>query len=735
MAQVPVMQDNRIAPDVAPAPLVPMTLPPGTSSEATAKAIGNAADELGKIAVKQREAYDLSQVNAVVNDIKAKGNEFFNGDNGVFAQKGENAKGVSDKVNQWFTDRSKEAQEKLTDNRQRTAFATAMAPYSQTYSQATIAHETAQNHSVVLQNVDSSISISQQAMAANYKNTGIINNSIEAITKQTQIKAIDQGWSNDTIAVENTKQITLGIKSAVLSAMDNKDTTHAEKILDLYKDKIDPATYHDLKAVVKVTEDKNDTYSAVSMIAQSNRNPDDTINVVAANQKIEEMFGPKAVQATSTLDYPSFKTHLFGQESGGNYDARNSDTGAIGKYQILPENWSKWAVDAGLPADAPPTPENQEKIADAKLKPLFDKYGPEGAAVAWYAGEQNAQRWLDGKATAIGDNGQEYSFDAPQKNAPSVRQYVKEVTGGGQTPAPFDIDKLNYAKTLLNAEISRQNLVVAQQDANVSNSMLEAYQNGERNPQVFMNMAQQAAGGDYQKMEKFTNVANNIIKLFAKPERTSSDMNSMLEINRMISKANVEDVSTIRAYLYNNIDKFKSSDVIGLDKQLNSLSDGKDDQDGKVADAKWKALLGSNDKAKEANILGVLASGGILGNKRFEVAKEIIDTGKANGRSIKTYATTNYEERQSIVDAWGPEGEKLVSLAEIGFKRGYSTDGSPVKWNGDYRPINTFISDIGTAMKTDKAAERSLDYMLSRNLPLNPETYSVVYAEFSKEGE
>ena len=30
-------------------------------------------------------------------------------------------------------------------------------------------------------------------------------------------------------------------------------------------------------------------------------------------------------------------------ESGGNYTARNSTSGAYGKYQIMPSNWPAWA--------------------------------------------------------------------------------------------------------------------------------------------------------------------------------------------------------------------------------------------------------------------------------------------------------------------------------------------------------------------------------------------------------
>ena len=83
----------------------------------------------------------------------------------------------------------------------------------------------------------------------------------------------------------------------------------------------------------------------------------------------------------------AFINAIAGQESGGDYGAVNSRTGASGKYQIMPENWPAWAEEAGIGADAEMTPENQEIVARYKLGEYYDKYGARGAAIAWYAGE------------------------------------------------------------------------------------------------------------------------------------------------------------------------------------------------------------------------------------------------------------------------------------------------------------------------------------------------------------
>lgn len=115
----------------------------------------------------------------------------------------------------------------------------------------------------------------------------------------------------------------------------------------------------------------------------------------------------------------AFINAIAGQESGGSYNAENSDTGAYGKYQILPSNWPEWAEEAGIGADAPRTPENQEIVARFKLGQYYDKYGARGAAIAWYGGEGALNYSEEALNRKQGDNG-EY---------PSINEYADEVLG------------------------------------------------------------------------------------------------------------------------------------------------------------------------------------------------------------------------------------------------------------------------------------------------------------------
>ena len=77
--------------------------------------------------------------------------------------------------------------------------------------------------------------------------------------------------------------------------------------------------------------------------------------------------------ANSATPPPGLERFLyaFGQvESGGSYTARNSRSGAYGKYQIMPCNWAVWASIYIGSSTAPQTPANQEIVAHRKVTAL-----------------------------------------------------------------------------------------------------------------------------------------------------------------------------------------------------------------------------------------------------------------------------------------------------------------------------------------------------------------------------
>ena len=127
----------------------------------------------------------------------------------------------------------------------------------------------------------------------------------------------------------------------------------------------------------------------------------------------------------------AFMRAISGQESDGNYDLTNTDSGAAGAFQIMPDNWATWAQDAGLSPDAPMTPENQDRVARNKMLEYYNKFGNwRDVAIAWYAGEGAVGYSEEAKNRPQYSNGNEY---------PSINAYADSVmsrfqnAGGGES--------------------------------------------------------------------------------------------------------------------------------------------------------------------------------------------------------------------------------------------------------------------------------------------------------------
>ena len=124
-------------------------------------------------------------------------------------------------------------------------------------------------------------------------------------------------------------------------------------------------------------------------------------------------------------DVDRFINSITKKESGGNYGAVNRQSGAMGKYQVMPSNiasWSKQTLGYSVtPQQYLANPQLQDAIAQAKLREYYSRYGAAGAAVAWYAGEGNAQKYVKNP------NG---GWGKPQNGYPSIAAYVQAILRG-----------------------------------------------------------------------------------------------------------------------------------------------------------------------------------------------------------------------------------------------------------------------------------------------------------------
>ena len=229
------------------------------------------------------------------------------------------------------------------------------------------------------------------------------------------------------------------VTTALQGAMAVKDYNRISELCGRYRNDIDPST---LTSYVGMLRERNkqarewqegkDAWSALGAHAT----PQQVAEYARRNKPSGGYVNTLVDSNNMSQAMTCMKEAVGGQESGGNYEAFNDDgeegegRGARGKYQILDSNWDNWCIEAGLPAGSPWTPENQELVFEHKMGEYLKNYGVRGAAIAWYAGEANAERYVNGMPTAIGEGG-EYAWDAPQvidgTEYPSVIEYTDSV--------------------------------------------------------------------------------------------------------------------------------------------------------------------------------------------------------------------------------------------------------------------------------------------------------------------
>jgi hypothetical protein len=156
-------------------------------------------------------------------------------------------------------------------------------------------------------------------------------------------------------------------------------------------------------------------------------------------------------------DVDAFLAALGAQESGGNYSAVNSTSGAAGRYQIMPANWPEWARRAGLPPGARQTPENQEIVARQIASDYYAQFGNwRDVAVAWYSGPGNiANKRFSTRAQRGGPSINDYANSVMNRMAGVRRAGVPGTPGavaGGNIYAPIEeFDPMAEAKAAIRA--------------------------------------------------------------------------------------------------------------------------------------------------------------------------------------------------------------------------------------------------------------------------------------------
>ena len=403
------------------------------------KAVGDLGNTMLQIQ-KQKEMTDV--VNAT-NEFNAAMNDWmYNPDDGAMNRKGENAlsipvdyqlkvqelnKQIADKYNFKLKD-SINAFNKIVDTDKTNTINNINKYVRGQYEDSALKAldlnvQSIANNGVVNGSPDAFEQTMQQlsgSIKAQLTNLGYDENTIDVQVKKAQqntaVTMIEKKISDDDLDGANKM-----INAAASSGLIDED-----KIMG-YRQKVKKAS------VVLATSDDAAIDEAIGQFDPHDPNLLDKVTKALFDKGFGKVAGAMGEPIVENL-----KAAVMGQESGGDAGAVNARTGAYGLFQILPDNWPEWSTQAGIPGADMSDPEAQKKVAAFKLGEYAQKYGVEGAIVAWYAGPANGQRWKDGAPDAIDGNGNHYSWDAPQGNGdePSIRQYMQDVKArlfnGGQ---------------------------------------------------------------------------------------------------------------------------------------------------------------------------------------------------------------------------------------------------------------------------------------------------------------
>lgn len=418
----PVVNPNTINPPAVQAPKdMEVYGTGGKEWTALAGAVGQAT----KVLAQKQDDEDAAEVMDARNRIMTSLNEQLYGEQGLMTLGvGKNAKGLTDRVTQAIQDTSAEIA-KDYNPRVRYALKSTLNDNMLNYQRIATGQENRERENTEQADYQAALNINTQNAGMTWDVTNALTNYENDTRRIILAYGAKRGWTGEQIQSELMGAITKQVASAATAAITAGNYDRAAQILQVNRGKMDQNVYNQLYGSVKQKQDVAKTYTTADDIVNQCWDPKTgRFDWNKANELIKQNsyrnVGGQGMPGTSSKE--SFFAAIEGQESGGDSTAV-SPAGAVGIYQIMPDNWPSWSKEAGYEGADPNDEAAQRAVGKYKLGQYYDKYGPAGAMVAWYAGEENAKRYVKGETTDIWGR----PWDAPQSNGPSIQGYVDSV--------------------------------------------------------------------------------------------------------------------------------------------------------------------------------------------------------------------------------------------------------------------------------------------------------------------
>ena len=219
-------------------------------------------------------------------------------DTGAFTKEGKDAFGLTQQYLPQFDQGIAAIAAQIPDPKARLAFTTSVAPSMRNeMTQQLDTHELNQHKQFAVKTAQASVSIAQQAAAANYNNPGIIASNRDTVDYSLQNLAKQQGWSDDQLT-EATHHAHVQLNEGVLTSMlADKKVDMAASYLETVKSELTPAEYERGKLAVQKGQSDQVANSVVSVFrtagpvaggkalqaVESLKVDDDTKNLIRSN--------------------------------------------------------------------------------------------------------------------------------------------------------------------------------------------------------------------------------------------------------------------------------------------------------------------------------------------------------------------------------------------------------------------------------------------------------------------
>jgi hypothetical protein len=390
---MPVVQYSRqVQPNQPSGYRQPVVAGPESFGAEVGQALSNAGKVVGDIALKQQERDDAKAVLDASEAYKKDMITAFNGEQGFFALKGDNAANVAQQAADFMT-KTRTKYEGGLNSRQLQAFRSHVLPTENAYYQGSLTHQQQEKDAAFTNTINSGIETDTQMIIANYKNTDLMNVPLGSIDKKVASFGAVKGWDSATVKQKQLEYKSKAVSNAFEYAMNIDDIDRAKSLIGDFREVIDKNILGKMESVVRQKTEKIVVKSEAQRLLDVSGG-----NLEAALEA--------AKNSTSTIGgsfesgFSNFTNSLLPIESGGRYDAKGPwityDDGtqdrAYGKYQIMGNNWPSWAQEAGLSRDAEMTPANQDKVYKYKIQQYYNQFGGDWGkvAIAWHAGPGRA---------------------------------------------------------------------------------------------------------------------------------------------------------------------------------------------------------------------------------------------------------------------------------------------------------------------------------------------------------